>query len=112
MKILKKQFLAVGGLVMMGLLSACGEAPSNDKLISSEVHQVQVLSINPPKRYYVKFLDLNNGIVVNKHIAKRCSSYRRISVNQVYDLTVEIRENSKGEQRVTYPDARKVFCPK
>lgn len=112
MKIKKNKFIAIGSLLIMGVLAGCAENPNNNKLVSSEVHKVQVLSINPPKRYYVKFLDLNNGLTMDKYIAKRCSSYREIKVNEIYDLTVEIRENSKGEQKISYPDAKKVFCPK
>lgn len=103
-----KKLTQVLMLCSVMILSGC----NSDKTIATEIRQVKVLKIDPPKRYSVRFQDMKTGEITKEYISKRCSSYKRIVVGGMYKVQVNIKQSSEGHRYEDYTNLKSVFCPK
>lgn len=89
------------------LLAGCEKPVS----VQQQQGNYRVVSINPPKRFYVDLINVNTGERYNIYVAKRCSNWRSLKLGSVHQMTTEVSTYADGTKRTHFYN-KASLCPR
>lgn len=97
----------LGTFVLAVALSGCVEKVSE----VTEVRELEITNINPPKRMYVDLYDKERDkFYPQEYVAKRCSRWREVESGSMISLKITTTKYADGSERASI-DASPV-CPR
>jgi len=98
-------------LIVLVIGGVKSKEPDSVVVSINQVLRVKLLSMNPPKHFYVTFQTESGYTYKDVYVSKRCDNWQENTIGDWYNIEYSVhRKVASGDTFITFTNLNQAFC--